>query len=243
VERRFVAINDHRATLGLFVELETFVVDRGRRRLFDAVRNMLASAGFDLTLSVFARAALGSGPGRFVPALLDQFRVRSNSQARLGLQIAAAIRRAVCSEPPVRPGLPAILQRAQSRGVRIVALSLLDAESATHVAAATGLTAMGAELAIADAWRVRPSSENVLVRSVVRLGLAPPACVAFVTCAAATEAALCAGMRVVAFPDEFTSFQPFTGADEILDTWSPETVQSFLGFSDPSSGSGRPSRG
>jgi beta-phosphoglucomutase-like phosphatase (HAD superfamily) len=225
-----VEVRLDRPTLGLFMELETFVLDHGRRRVFDAVRSALGQAGFDLTPQIFARMALGSGVGRYVPSLLSFLKVRFVSQARIGVQVETAVRRAVCSEPRVRAGLIPLLQRARGRGIRVVAVSLLDAESAGHVAGATGLTALGVETVVADAWRARPSPENVIARTLERLRLPSGACVALVTCAAATESALCAGLRVLALPDEFTSFQPFTGADEILDTWNPEAVQSFLGL-------------
>jgi hypothetical protein len=217
-----------RPTKTAIFELETFAVEFGRKLVFESAKQTLSQAGFSLTPMLFRKMGIESTPSSFFSAASQVLNVRAPSQPRLKAAFDDNCRKALCERPALRNGLTGLLTRARARGIRPVAISLLDGGTAGELMKAAGLADLEVELIHGKGWVIHPYTENIVNRAVNRLGVLPGACVTLVSSGAAAEAALCAGTRVVAVPDSFTSFQDFGGVDEVLDTWSPEVVESML---------------
>jgi beta-phosphoglucomutase-like phosphatase (HAD superfamily) len=212
----------------LVFELENLAVENGRKRVFDSAKQALAGSGSALAPAVFCRIGTEVPPSSFISVALQELRVRTSSQQKVKTSFDANCRKAFCEKPALRERLPAILARARQRGIRAVAISFLDAQMAADLMKATGLADMGVELAVGKGWTVHPYQQNVVNQVLDRLRVNPGTCLALMSSGAGAEAALCAGTRVLAVPDAFTSFQSFSGADEVLDTWRPEVLESVL---------------
>ncbi len=217
----------HPTTVVIF-ELETLAVEQGRKLVFESAKQALSRAGFVLTPMLFCRTGIESSPSLFFSAALQFLKVRTPSHPRLKLAFDISCRAALCERPALRSGLAGLVAKARARGIRPVAISLLGEETAGELMKATGLADMEVLLVNGKGWVVHPYSANVVNRVVDRMGVLPGTCVTLVSSGAAAESALCAGTRVVAVPDSFTSFQDFGGVDEVLDTWSMEVVTSVL---------------
>lgn len=209
-------------------ELETLAVEQGRKKVFDSAKQVLNGVGAQLSPMLFSKMGIESTPSSFITEALQYLKVRAPSHPRLKMAFEASCRKALCERPVLRHGLSDLILKVRAHGVRPVALSLLGEEAAGALMEATGLTVMEVQLFRGKCWQVHPYSENLVNRVLGRLRVLPGNCVTLVSSGAAAEAALCAGTRVVAVPDSFTAYQAFSGVDEVLDTWSPEVVQSVL---------------
>jgi hypothetical protein len=212
----------------IIFELETLAVDQGRKRVFDSAKQVLAGAGFQLQPMLFSKMGIESTPSAFLSGALQFLKVRTPSHPRLKAVFDSSCRKALCERPALISGLAGVIAKARAHGIKPVAISFLGEEPAGELMKATGLADMEVQLFHGKCWVVHPYSENLVNRIVNHLRVLPATCVTLVSSGAAAEAALCAGTRVVAVPDSFTSFQAFSGVDEVLDTWSPEIVESVL---------------
>jgi hypothetical protein len=212
----------------LIFELETLALENGRKLVFDLAKQSLLSAGCSLSPMLFSKFGTVCPPSSFHSVALQVLNVRASSQPRLKAAFDVNCRKVLCEKPALRAGLMGLIAKVCAHGVRPVAVSLLGEGLAGGLMNSVGLSGMNVELVHGKRWVVHPHFENVVNRIVARMGVLPATCVTLVSSGAAAEAALCAGTRVVAVPDAFTACQDFGGADEVLDTWAPDIVESIL---------------
>lgn len=218
-----------RPVKAVIIELETVAVENGRKRIFDSAKDALSGCGAaTLNPALFCRIGVETPPSVFMSGALQALKVRSASQPKARSAFEANCRKALCERPCLRQGLSDLISSAKARGIHVEAVSLLDQALADDLMKASGLAGLGVGLAVGSAWVVHPYQQNLVNQVVDRLRLNPGTCLSLVSSGAAAEAALCAGTRVLAFPDSFTAFHGFSGVDEVLDTWRPEVLHSVL---------------
>lgn len=218
-----------RPVKALIFELETLAVENGRKMIFESAKEALSGCGVAvLSPALFCRIGIEAPPSVFIAGAMQALKVRSTSQSKARSAFDANCRKALCERPCLRQGLSDLIVRARARGIRVEAVSLLDQAQAEDLMKASGLAGLGVGLEVGSAWVVHPYQQNIVNQVVDRLRLNPGTCISLVSSGAAAESALCAGTRVLAFPDSFTAFHCFSGVDEVLDTWRPEVLHSVL---------------
>ncbi len=116
----------------------------------------------------------------------------------------------------VVPAFASAVSEAAARNFSVGALSFLSEESAAQLAE---------RILPGDRIKIRVSREGargLFMRDcwlglAKMMGLTPRRCLALVSSAASCRSALAAEMRCVVVPDEFTEWQDFAGADEIVE--------------------------
>lgn len=116
------------------------------------------------------------------------------------------------------PVVETLVKAATRSGIAVGAVSGLREETVTRMADKLQLRDIGVKvLSCHDEEKVFPSPDAWLALARA-LSARSSRCLALATSSVAARSALSAGMRVVALPDSFTSFQDFSGVDLLLDS-------------------------
>ncbi len=212
-------------TIALLFELEN-VAFQGRQVVFDVLKSVLADKDMKLTPVLFSRCCVDTPVEEALPQLLELLGHPRVSAEKLVPEILQGIRASLVDNTPASPAaLAGLLKTAQEQGYRIGAVSDLDQEAASQLLgrldiedAALISSETDAGTADALAWRSAARTMNALI----------PSCVAITTSSRASLAAVAAGMRCIAIPDEYTSFQDFGGTDCVLDALDGDAVKTLL---------------
>ena len=144
-------------------------------------------------------------------------------------EICDGIRASLVDNTPKTPApFTALLKQVKAQGYPIGVVSDLDAEAAGALYAKLDISepvdgaivATEGKPATADpqAWRNGARALQTIV----------PSCVSLATAGLSAHAAVTAGMRCIALPDQYTGFQDFGGTDTILDTLDNGAAQTVL---------------
>ena len=216
--------NGPQKTRAVLFELDNVAVD-GRKIAFNVMKEILADKGVKITLPMFSRYGITSSLKKSMGKLLESLGKGRLSNEKLAADIVAGVQAAFLNEPlTVAPGVKQIVKRATAEGVAVGVLSCLDRHTAQHLMTKLQLDeGVSAVLAADGEERIRFSVEawRKLARA---LSVSPGACVVLATCSASSQAAIAAGMRCVAIPDLYTSFQDFGGADYVVDKLDDEAI-------------------
>lgn len=219
----------------ILCELENVAVN-GRKIAFDVLKSVLAEKDVKITPIIFSRHFGGTPLRAALGALLQEQGKGRLSEDKLAGEIEKGVSLSVL-DAAAKPNASfrKLAERAGTEGICIGGVTLLDAEAAVQLTTKLGLNEGGHPVvplkkhaaqtdrrAEVDAW-------GKLVRSV---GLSPLRCVSVTTCSRSMKAALAAGMQCVAVPDEFTSFQDYSGADVVLDEFNDEAIGEIFGLLD-----------
>lgn len=204
----------------LLFELENTAF-KGRRILCEVLKKTLADRDVQCKplvlqrhcLNLSIKDCLSSLPGLLQKKRLSPEKLVAEAEKTLASSLAD-------SSVKIEKGFDKMLKAARERSMELGALTSLDEKTAMGLMDRLGLLGMGARLLVYSVeGRVFPTADAWLkLAKVVRT----PAslCHVIVTSSASCKAALSGGMRCVAVPDEFTSFQDFTGADYVVDDLS-----------------------
>jgi beta-phosphoglucomutase-like phosphatase (HAD superfamily) len=214
--------------LGLLFEIEHMAVD-GRRIAYDVAKSMLADKEVKLTKPFFSRYCLHPSPEQYIPMVLEACGKKSVSGDKLAEEIREGILVLLDDgRISIRPALSRILAEWNGPNLFTGVLSALGEASANRLAARLGIQGERVKMltpVVGD--RAFPSADNWLRLSKM-IGVPASSCTVLGTSATARRAALSAGMRCIAFPDEFTSFQDFGGADYIVNEVNDRTMAEIL---------------
>jgi beta-phosphoglucomutase-like phosphatase (HAD superfamily) len=214
----------------LLFELEGAAID-GRAKLFESAQAVFKNAGLDLNESDFARHCVHSAPEYIIDKVVDELG-KGQLGAHASEQIMAGyIDRMRNAKVKIQPMFNAVLETTTQRGLKAIALTVLPEDVAQAVMQNTGLTDRRVELLTfpenerhfprVDCWLRVPRAANKSAR----------ACIAVAGCRDSGKSALSSGMRCLVVPDQFTSYQDFSGVDAVLenaDDYSiPELIQAL----------------
>lgn len=208
-------------------ELEPVMVAT-RHLLVDAVSEALAGHNLTLDRALFRRCCLGARSeaiaARLAAALPD---AGLDPDALAGAIDTAYHAKLTNGSAKVSETFQQVLKAMGNTPVRIAALTSLPEDVATAVLTSVGLAAQGVRLHVEpdpdpgfpgpDAWLKVCRSESKSVRSCIAVTATQDAC----------KAALAAGMRCVAVPDDDTAHHDFGGADAVLEG-DDEDLKAFV---------------
>ena len=201
----------------LFFELETFAAS-GRGAMFDVLKKVMKSKDMDVTQALFAKCGLTSRPAAAIQAMIDDSGRNLTTGDQLADQAETALKKFFVNEAELNAALPALIKAAQAQGIEVVALSPWNEEQAAALMKKLGLDELGVELVALDCKEaIFPRADHWLRLLKQREQDAIPV-IALVSSAAACRGALTAGATCIAIPDEYTSFEDFSGAKLILES-------------------------
>jgi len=212
----------------LLFELETLAIG-SRKLVYGAVKDALKSDRVSLPPHMFSRYCLNGDPGEYLPVVFEASGKKSAPSAKLADTIESKINDALSDgKRKLAPALTEVIAEAGKCDVKVGALSCLAPPLSDTIAANLGLSEMDLPIQAVGSRSARKTMTEGWLRLAKTLGVSPYRCLAVGTLAASCQAALKANMRCVAIPDELTSFQDFSGADLILETFDAAPIGELL---------------
>ena len=216
--------------LALIFELENLAIG-GRKITYDVYKTVLGEQNFKLTPVQFSRYCLHPNPVTSITNLMESGEKGKKISEKLINEIKDDAKLSlVDASNKMDKALKAILAVAKARNMKIGLLSYQDSASAEKLAAKLGLNKLNPEIFASD-WSERdfPAADGCL-RLAKNMEVDPSLCIVVATSAYASRAALSAGMRCVAIPDQFTSFQDYSGADLVVDALDVSAFETVVGL-------------
>lgn len=203
-------------TAGVVFELEKLALP-GHRLLFEACQKVLKDKQVVLTNVLWSRFCLALPLAEGLDRLLAAVDKKSSTGNKLSLEVQEQFLRAI-ARPTVKLNstLDAFLTETARANIKAGALSFLPGERAQALLAHLGLQERLALHVVTKAASAGPTPDAWLM-TCKAIGVLPCRCVALVSSALAHYAALKAGLRCIAIPDELTIHQDFGGADLVVE--------------------------
>ncbi|MBM4152161.1 MAG: hypothetical protein FJ220_01385 [Kiritimatiellaceae bacterium] len=203
----------------LFFELE-YVAVNGRQMMFDVLKQVMKSKDIEVTAALFSRYGLSPRPGIAVRALMQASGRAVNSGDPLIDQAEELLMKEFAEKSELVAGFAGIVAAAQSRNIKVIALSAWPEKVAKDLMKKAGLDALGVDLVAMDSQDpIFPRADHWL-RILKQRGQEDIPVIAIVSSRAACKGALTAGATCIALPDVYTSFEDFTGAKVVLNQLS-----------------------
>jgi len=201
----------------LLFQLEDVVVN-GRKVAFDVLKKLLAEHKVDFNIGTFSRHCLYSMPKQYINELVEVIGNRKITAEKLTEEMekewAAELERSAKLSGPFGK----ILQMGQDKAYSVGFVSALPEELANTLFNKLGLGDTGAKLfTFKDAEKVFPGPD-IWLKAAKGLPQKPRNCGVLAGHMTACKSALSADMRCVVVPDEFTSFQDYSGARAVVES-------------------------
>lgn len=214
-------------TGAVLFELENLLI-HGHHVEFQILKSVLGEKDIKITPLQFARYCLDKPSRDFVPALLAAEGKTRLSPEKIEEELEAAGRKSLETGKHTPPApLVSLFAEAQKRGHVLGALSSWDKETAVAL-----LGRLNVDIPRSSIFSCREHWHSPGVDGWLRLsrtvGVSPSRCLCLVSSNRSCRAAINAGMPCVVLPDEYTSFQDYTGADAVIDTLAPRHVDEIL---------------
>jgi mannitol-1-/sugar-/sorbitol-6-/2-deoxyglucose-6-phosphatase len=210
-------------TKALLFQLEDIAVE-GRKATFSVLKKLLGEHKVDLPLPLFSRYCLNFTLESGISRLLQEIASPKIETEKLINEARSEIVEKLSKQGEINPGLTKILRGAADQKVSIGVTSGLPEADAQALCAKLGLQNLGA---IVFAYKENGNhfpSAKIWLRTAKTMNLKARNCAVIGASAAACKSALAADMRCLAVPDEYTSFQDFSGAETVLESLGDLTV-------------------
>jgi beta-phosphoglucomutase-like phosphatase (HAD superfamily) len=209
-------------------QLEDVAV-HGRKIAYDILKKLLGEQKIDFSIPIFSRYCLSSAPQTYLPALMEPLGIRKISAEKLVDHVTSAIaEQASSSSIKLNPGLGKILQLARERNFAVGIISTWTEETGQALLAKLGLNDLGARMfSFKDVNKAFPTAD-VWLKTAKAISIKPRRCLVVGGSMAVCKSAMSADLRCVAVPDDFTSFQDFSGADLILESLDGMTAKEII---------------
>jgi len=200
-------------TKAIFWDNDGVLVDT-EQLYFTATRQVMASAGIDLTEEQYIDLFLVQGRGAW--HLAEARGIAPEQIERLRNQRNVLYGQWLSQGPRVLSGIADVLKALHGRyRMGVVTSSRKDHFDVIHRDSGL-LKYFDFVVTAGDVSRVKPDPELYL-RAIDRSGVDPGACVAIEDSTRGLEAARAAGIRCIVVPTVLTRHTPFHGADRVLD--------------------------
>ena len=201
---------------GLVFELEKLAMP-GQRLLFEACQKVLKDKQIALTPVLWSRFGLATPLAQGLGRLLATVDQKSLAVDKLVRAIQDIFFREI-ARPAVKlnANLNVLLTEATKLNIKIGALSFLPDEQAQALLVHLGLQER-VSLRVMQKASANVPTPDCWLMTCKAIGVSARRCVAVVENAVACHAALEAGLRCVVVPDEFTAYQDFGGADQVVE--------------------------
>lgn len=213
----------------ILFELEHIAV-QGRKMIFDIVKGALKKEHVTLSVPMFSRYCVWGSPHDYIPAILESSGKKTSSAEKVASAIVsetksifstAKLKQTACVQD--------ILKTAEKHGAKVGALSALGLDLAESLVKKLGLSNQGIIVKSSGSGRNGYTPPDAWIRLAKSLQVSPFKCVAISTHAGSCRSSIAAHMRCVALPDEYTSYQDFSGADCILSTLDAAILDDVMG--------------
>jgi HAD superfamily hydrolase (TIGR01509 family) len=207
------------AASALVIEVEGVAADL-RSVLFEVIRDILKREGAKLSELQFAKYCLHPNPAHFAAELLMGLGTKSISAEALADEVLRDFNERMTTSPPkLRDGFAKFVEAASAKGLLVAAVSALHADTQALVKNQPVWASGKAKLLCLKEVEKDFPRADVWLKAAKTLNVQPRRCVAVVSSTASCKSALAVGMRCIAVPDRFTSFQDFGGAHVVLESW------------------------
>jgi beta-phosphoglucomutase-like phosphatase (HAD superfamily) len=201
---------------GVLIDLETLVQD-SRKLQWACLSKRLKKAAEKNGTRAFYSAGLSGAPAQFGVAVAQVCGLEAGP-AKIAADAAAEDLIAAYAKKGqvAAPGAAALAKKAAA----VVAITWMPEETAQALLTSIGLQDAGIRLFCVEAGTGAFPDEETWLRAARSEGGSVGAFVAVVSGETACRSALAAGFRCLSVPDEYTTFQDFSGARGVFDTLS-----------------------
>jgi len=201
----------------LLFELE-YLAASARQGAYDTIKKIFESKNIDFGPIHFNRFASYARPEHYVDELLTLCNARKLSNNKLINDIKSGVAEYLATNSAnLDPTLAKIIDTAREKEMIVAAVTSLPQAVFSNFATKLGLDDRGVQIfSFPEADKFFPKADSWL-KVCKEIEVKPVSAVAMVTTNVACKGALTAGMRVIAIPDSFTSYQDFGGAYSVLD--------------------------
>lgn len=204
----------------LVFELET-VAFNGAQAMYEVTEAAFKAREFQLTPEVFIRFNLSRPTPRILQHMTTEMAVNANNIEDMSAEIVEQWQQKLVQTSP-NMVVSKLLGDAAGKGIPLGAITTLPEESALGLIKALALNVEVALVKLpSNGGNSRPRQE-FWAKLARQMQVAPAQCVALAGSATAAQAAVMAGMHVVALPNVFNAFQDFGGADMVFE--KPEAL-------------------
>lgn len=202
----------------------------------------LARYGIELSRRDWIERCVGHKARDFLGEILGD-RVDPSEMDRLLVAKSNAYQTLVRElEPPARSGIPELLQSAADQGFRCAIASATSEPDIRATVERLGLAHFFDAIVSVDAVARPKPAPDVYLRAAELLQVAPPFCVVVEDTSTGLASGRAAGMRRVAFPNEWTAKLDFGDAELIVPTLDRQAVDRILGLAGAEGAGLKPAR-
>ncbi len=216
-----------RATHALFFELE-YVAAKKRAVEYKAIKAAVEPKGVELTPVLFSRSGMSPIHRAAITQVLELSGKRSDAIEKAVAEVDKTVADYCENEAQLDAGLEKLIKATQARHYPVVAFSALPEATARKLMAKLGLDALGVELLIPEELKDYFPRADDWLKMLKQCGREGVTLVAVVSSQVACRGALTAGAACVVVPDEFTSYQDFSGAKMVLESLSDAKAEDIL---------------
>ncbi len=216
-----------RSTHALIFELE-YVAAKTRKVEFEAIKSAVASKGVELTPILFSRSSMSPLHRAAVTDVLLCSGKKADAIEKAVAEVDRTVADYCANEAQLDEGLAKLIKATQARNIPVIAFTALPADIANKMMSKLGLDAMGVELLIPEEVKDSFPRADDWLKMLKQCNKEHVTLVAVVSSQVACKGALTAGAACIAVPDEFTSFQDYSGAKLVLDSLSDEKAEAML---------------
>ncbi|QBG46971.1 hypothetical protein EGM51_06020 [Verrucomicrobia bacterium S94] len=214
-------------THALIFELE-YVATATRKVEFESIKSAVGTKGVELTPIAFARSGMSPLHRPAVTAVLLQAGKKADAIEKAVAEVDKKVSAFCANEAELDTGLEKLILATMARGIPVVAFTALPESDAKALMARLGLDEMGVELLIPEEVKDSFPRADDWLKMLKQCGKEHATLVAVVSSQVACKGALTAGAACIAVPDEFTSYQDFSGAKMVLDSLADEEPDVML---------------
>lgn len=201
-----------------------------RQATFDVLTSILQDQGVKIIPAHVSRFCLESQPEEYLPNLLGEVGASRLSVDKLAEDVRGGIAMQLGSRSVSMPGrIREFLHFAKEKDLELAAISALPQTSAMALMESLGIADLGVELMVmdhdSDQHFPRADSWLKLARSLKK---SPKECSVVAGGRMEVRAAISAGIRCVAIPDQFTAFEDFSGSNAIIEDVEGFSLEDLL---------------
>lgn len=204
----------------LVFELET-VAFNGGQVMYEVAEAAFKAREFQLTPEIFIRFNLSHPTPRVLQHMATAMAINANNIEAMSAEIVEQWQQKLAQTAP-NLVVAKLLGDAAKQGIPLGAVTTLPEELASGLIKALALSVEVALVKLPTAGGNSRPRQEFWAKLARQMQVAPAQCVALVGSAITAQAAVMAGMHVVALPNAFNAFQDFGGADMVFE--KPESL-------------------
>lgn len=214
-------------THALIFELE-YVAAKTRAVEFAGLKSAAKTKGVELTPILFSRSGMSPLHRSAVTDVLKRAGKKTDAIEKAVAEVNKTVAKYCEDDAELDKGLAKLIKATQKRGIPVATFTALPEAIAHKLMAKLGLDKLGVELIIPEEVKESFPRADDWLKMLKQCDKEDATLVAVVSSQIACKGALTAGAACIVVPDEFTTFQDFSGAKMVLETLSDEKPDKIL---------------